>query len=170
MDVTDKTYRVLFLCTGNSARSVIAESVLNKLGADRFEAFSAGSNPRGEVHPLALELLEKQGYPTNALRSKSWDEFLGPNAPRLDFVITLCDSAAKDGCPLWLGDVVRAHWSLPDPAAVEGSEDVQRAAFAETHRAVSELLTAFANLPVGALEGSDIQGRLEELGHTTPDR
>ena len=164
-----KIYKVLFLCTGNSVRSIIAECVLNKVGEGRFEAFSAGSAPKGEIHPLVLELLERQGYPTSELRSKSWDEFAGPGAPCLDVVITLCDSAAKESCPLWLGQIVRAHWELPDPAAVVGGEEVQRAAFAETHRTVSELLTAFTSLPVGALDSSDIQGRLEEMYHAAPE-
>jgi len=157
-------YNVLFLCTGNSARSILAESVVNRLGDGRFTGFSAGSFPKGEVHPLALELLERQGYPTRHLRSKSWDEFAERDAEPLDFVFTVCDNAAGEDCPIWPGQPVTAHWGLPDPAAVEGSEDERRLAFAETLRMLRERIGMFVNLPIESLDAMSLQNSLHEIG------
>ena len=160
----DKTYNVLFLCTGNSARSILAECVLNGLGRGRFKAFSAGSFPKGRVHPLALELLERQGYPTAGLRSKSWDELAVPDAPPLDFVFTVCDDAAGEVCPLWPGQPVTAHWGMPDPAAVEGTTGEQHLAFAATLRMLVSRIGTFVNLPLASLDKLSLQRRLHEIG------
>jgi len=163
--VTDRTYNVLFLCTGNSARSIIAECVLNRLGGGRFRAHSAGSFPKGAVHPYALELLERTGYPTAALRSKSWDEFAKPGAVPLDFVFTVCDRAAQEVCPVWPGQPMTAHWGLPDPAAVEGKEAEKRVAFADTHRMLTNRISLFLNLPIVSLDRLSLQRRLTDIGH-----
>ena len=136
------THRVLFLCTGNSARSVLAEATLRDWGGGRFEAFSAGSQPTGRINPFALEQLAADGIPNSGLRSKSWDEFSGDDAPSIDVVVTVCDSAAAETCPVFFGDFVRTHWGLPDPAAVEGSDDDKRAAFAQAHAVIGKRLTA----------------------------
>jgi protein-tyrosine-phosphatase len=160
----DKTYNVLFLCTGNSARSILAECVLNRLGRGRFKAYSAGSFPKGEVHPLALELLERQGYPTAGLRSKSWDELAVPGAPPLDFVFTVCDNAAGEVCPIWPGQPTTAHWGLPDPAAVEGSAAERRVAFADTLRMLVNRIGTFVNLPIASLDKLSLQKKLREIG------
>jgi protein-tyrosine-phosphatase len=164
--VADKPYNVLFLCTGNSARSILAESVLNRLGNGKFKAFSAGSFPKGEVHPYALELLERQNYPTKQLRSKSWDEFARPGVEPLDFVFTVCDNAAGEVCPVWPGQPVTAHWGLPDPAAAEGSEAERRLAFAETLRMLKNRIGVFVNLPIKSLDNLSLQNRLREIGRT----
>jgi arsenate reductase len=160
----DKTYDVLFLCTGNSARSILAESVLSRLGRGRFRAFSAGSFPRGSVHPYALDLLRRQDYPVDHLRSKSWDEFATPDAQPLDFVFTVCDNAAGEACPLWPGQPMTAHWGLPDPAAVEGSEAEQRLAFADTLRRLHNRIGIFVSLPLESLDKLSLQKRLREIG------
>lgn len=144
--MTDKTRNVLFLCTGNSARSILAEAVLNRIGHPRFRAFSAGSDPQGEVHPLALELLRSENYPTQALRSKSWDEFAEPGAPRLEFIFTVCDNAANEVCPVWPGRPVSAHWGQPDPAAVTGSEAERRDAFARALETLHGRIADFVRL------------------------
>jgi protein-tyrosine-phosphatase len=162
--VIEREYRALFLCTGNSARSIIAESVMNRLGGGRFKAFSAGSFPKGEVHPYALELLQRHNYPTEHLRSKSWDELAGPDAEPLDFVITVCDNAAGEVCPLWPGQPVTAHWGLADPAAAIGSEAERRLAFAETLRALTGRIGAFVNLPLTSLDKLSVRDRLREIG------
>jgi arsenate reductase len=162
--VTNRAYKVLFLCTGNSARSILAECVLNRLGKGRFRAFSAGSFPKGGVHAYAFELLERQNYPTRHLRSKSWDEFAGPGAEPLDFVFTVCDKAAGEVCPIWPGQPMTAHWGLPDPAAVKGNEAEQRLAFAETLRMLRNRIGAFVNLPIESLDKLSLQNRLREIG------
>ena len=162
--MTEKTYGVLFLCTGNSARSILAECVLNRLGRGKFRAYSAGSFPKGEVHPLALELLRRQGYSVDQLRSKSWDEFAVSGAPELDFVFTVCDNAANEMCPIWPGQPMTAHWGLPDPAAAEGNEAQRRLAFAETLRMLNDRISAFVNLPIKSLDKLSLQKRLHEIG------
>jgi protein-tyrosine-phosphatase len=162
--VSAKTYNVLFLCTGNSARSILAECVLNRLGRGRFHAYSAGSYPRGAVHPYALELLRRQNYAVDGLRSKSWDEFAVPGAPQLDFVFTVCDNAAGEVCPIWPGQPTTAHWGLPDPAAVEGSETEKRLAFADTLRMIHNRLGVFVSLPIDSLDKLTLQNRLRAIG------
>lgn len=136
-------YNVLFLCTGNSARSIIAEALLNRLGGERFHAFSAGSVPKGAVHPLALGTLKAHGVPADGFRSKSWGEFAGANAPQMDYIFTVCDNAANEACPIWPGHPATAHWSLPDPAAVEGSSEDQRQAFEATYRDLEQRIREF---------------------------
>ncbi|HKT72086.1 MAG TPA: arsenate reductase ArsC [Steroidobacteraceae bacterium] len=157
-------YNVLFLCTGNSARSILAESLLNQLGGGRFRGFSAGSHPKGAVHPMALELLQSLELPTDGLRSKSWDEFAAPGAPRLDFVFTVCDNAAGEVCPYWPGRPMTAHWGLPDPAAVQGSHLTQLQAFRETYRALETRIKLFIGLPLASLERMRLKERLDEIG------
>lgn len=164
--MSDRPYNVLFLCTGNSARSILAEAVLNRLGGGRFKAYSAGSFPKGTVHPFAIDLLERQNYPTKGLRSKSWDEFATPDAEPLDFVFTVCDNAAGEACPLWPGQPMTAHWGLPDPAAAEGSEAERRLAFADTLRMLRNRIGAFVNLPIKSLDKLSLQNRLREIGRT----
>jgi protein-tyrosine-phosphatase len=164
--MADRPYNVLFLCTGNSARSILAEAVLNRLGGGRFKAYSAGSFPKGEVHPFAIDLLERQNYPTKGLRSKSWDEFATPGAEPLDFVFTVCDNAAGEACPIWPGQPMTAHWGLPDPAAAEGSEPERRLAFADTLRMLRNRIGAFVNLPIKSLDKLSLQNRLREIGRT----
>jgi protein-tyrosine-phosphatase len=165
--VTEKIYNVLFLCTGNSARSILAETVLNRLGRGRFHAYSAGSYPRGAVNPYALELLRRQNYPVGALRSKSWDEFAAPGAPDLDFVITVCDDAAGEVCPIWPGQPITAHWGLPDPAAVEGTEAEKRLAFADTMRLLHTRIGLFVSLPLQSLDEMSLQNRLGAIGRAS---
>lgn len=161
-------YRTLFLCTGNSARSVLAEAILKRLGKGRFEAFSAGSHPRGEVHPVALEVLAEFGDDTGGLRSKSWLEFEGPEAPKLDFVFTVCDDAAGESCPVWPGQPVTAHWGMPDPARVDESAAEQRAAFRRTYVELEHRLRIFTSLPIDALDRLTLQSRLDEIGAAPP--
>lgn len=164
--MSDKVYHVLFLCTGNSARSIMAEVILNHLGQGRFRAYSAGSHPAGQVNPYALELLERQRLPVQGLRSKSWDEFAQPGAPRLDFVFTVCDNAAGEVCPLWPGQPVSAHWGIPDPAAVQGSEEEKRRAFAEAFRLLHRRIALFLSLPLEKLDALSLQRELDRIGHT----
>lgn len=159
-----KSYNVLFLCTGNSARSIIAEAILNRLGAGGFKAFSAGSQPRGQIHPFALELLANLNHPTADLRSKSWDEFTGPDTEPMDFVFTLCDSAAEESCPVWLGQPMTAHWGLPDPATVVGNDAFRHAAFADTYRMLNNRIDIFINLPMRSLDKLTLQRRLQDIG------
>ena len=168
-DMTQPAFNVLFLCTGNSARSILAESILNRLGAGRFKAFSAGSHPKGQVHPYVIDLLAKLNYPTAGLRSKSWDEFAAAGAPALDFVFTVCDNAANEVCPIWPGQPMTAHWGLPDPVAVEGTEVERRLAFAEAYRMLSNRIGIFANLPLKSLDKLSLQRRLDEIGRKLPD-
>ena len=162
--MAEPTYNVLFLCTGNSARSILAEAVLNRAGRGRFRAFSAGSQPRGEVHPYALDLLTKLDYPTDALRSKSWDEFAAAGAPTLDFVFTVCDNAASETCPIWPGQPMSAHWGIPDPATAAGTEAERRLAFAEAYRMMSNRIAAFISLPFASLDRLSLKNRLVTIG------
>lgn len=159
-------FNVLFLCTGNSARSILAESLLNYFGKGRFRAFSAGSQPAGRVSPFARALLEKNHYLTGELRSKSWDEFAQPAAPRLDFVITVCDNAAGEVCPVWPGQPMTAHWGIPDPAAVEGSDDIKRHAFVEAMNQLQRRICMFVSLPFATLDGMKLQQAVREIGKT----
>lgn len=161
---SDRCLNVLFLCTHNSARSVIAECVMNRLGQGRFKAYSAGSMPSGRVHPFALDLLSKLNYDTSGLRSKSWEEFAAPGAPDLDFVFTVCDNAANEVCPIWPGQPMSAHWGLPDPSVVEGTDAERRYAFADTHRMLYQRIGIFTNLPLASLDKLSLQKRLEEIG------
>jgi ArsR family transcriptional regulator, arsenate/arsenite/antimonite-responsive transcriptional repressor / arsenate reductase (thioredoxin) len=164
----DRVFNVLFLCTGNSARSIMAECILNRLGRGRFHAYSAGSQPRGTVHPYALELLQHYQYDISHLRSKSWGEFSGPDAPPLDFVFTLCDEAAQESCPVWPGQPMTAHWGLPDPAAAQGPESAKRFAFVDTLRMLTQRIDIFVNLPVAKLDRLSLQHRVDAIGKTTP--
>ena len=164
--MTDRIYNVLFLCTHNSARSVIAECVMNRLGKGRFMGFSAGSAPRGSIHPYALDLLRQQNYDVEALRSKSWDEFAQPDAPALDFVFTVCDQAASEVCPVWPGQPMTAHWGIPDPSAAEGTEAERRYAFADTNRMLYQRISIFVNLPIASLDKLALQKRLDAIGES----
>jgi arsenate reductase len=157
-------YNVLFLCTGNSARSIMGEALLNYWGRGRFQAFSAGSHPRGEVHPLALETLEGSHLPTEGLRSKSWSEFSRPGAPALDFVFTVCGNAAKEQCPYWPGQPMTAHWGIDDPAAVEGPPEVQRRAFHRAFRELDARIKLFVNLRIELLDRLTLQKTLDDIG------
>jgi protein-tyrosine-phosphatase len=163
--MSDRRYRVLFLCTGNSARSILAESMLDRLAGDRFESLSAGSLPKGEVHPGAIGLLMDHDYETSHLRSKSWEEFSDDLTENpIDFVFTVCDNAATEVCPVWPGQPVTAHWGVPDPAAVEGSKAEVRVAFCDAAKQLHARIEAFVNLPVGALDRMALQNRLDEIG------
>jgi arsenate reductase (thioredoxin) len=164
--VTDKILNVLFLCTGNSARSIMAECILNRLGQGRLKAFSAGSQAKGQVHPYALDLLAKLNFVTDGLRSKDWDEFAQPDSPALDFVFTLCDEAAAEQCPVWPGQPMTAHWGLPDPAAVIGNEAEKRLAFADTFRMINNRISIFVSLPMRSLDKLSLQKRLDQIGQT----
>jgi protein-tyrosine-phosphatase len=169
---TREPLNVLFLCTGNSARSIIAEAIMNREGRGRFQAFSAGSTPKGRVHANTLSLLRGLHYPTADLRSKSWDELAQPGAPRLDFVFTVCDDAAAEVCPLWPGQPMTAHWGMPDPAAVIGSPAEISVAFADTYRMLNNRIDIFINLPLASLDRLSLQRRLDEIGarHETAKR
>lgn len=164
--MVEPVYNVLFLCTGNSARSILAESLLNQLGKGRLRAFSAGSRPVGRINPFALELLEKNHFPTGELRSKSWDEFAQPDAPPLDFVVTVCDNAAGEVCPVWPEQPMTAHWGIPDPTAVEGSDDVKRHAFVEAMSQLQRRLSAFVSLPFHTLDNMKLQQAVRDIGRT----
>ena len=155
---------VLFLCTGNSARSILAEAILNREGFGHFRGFSAGSHPKGEVHPYALDLLERMNLDAAGARSKSWHEFAAPGAPRMDFVFTVCDQAAAEECPYWPGQPMTAHWGLPDPAAAEGNEAEKRLAFAETYRMLRNRISIFVSLPLASIEKLALRERLSEIG------
>ena len=161
-----RTYDALFLCTGNSARSILAEAILDRLGEGRIRAHSAGSHPQGRVHPMALELLEARGHDVSSLRSKSWSELEAPGAPALDFVFTVCDDAANEVCPIWPGQPVTAHWGVPDPAAFEGSEDERRRAFSRAYQALHLRIERFIRLPFETLDRATLGARLEEIGKT----
>ncbi len=159
-----KKYNVLFLCTGNSARSILGEAIMNHYFGDKFNAYSAGSNPNGIVNPNSIELLQSLKIPTDFARSKNWDEFAQDGAPELDFVFTVCDNAAAEVCPIWPGQPMSAHWGLPDPAAVEGSKAEIAAAFNETFRMLKNRITAFANLPLSSLDRMSLQSKLNKIG------
>ncbi|MGH8607571.1 MAG: arsenate reductase ArsC [Gammaproteobacteria bacterium] len=167
--MTDNSHNVLFLCTGNSARSIMAECILNRLGRGKFKAYSAGSHPKGEVHPYALELLKRENFMTDKLRSKDWEEFARPGAPSLAFVFTVCDKAAAEVCPVWPGQPMSAHWGLPDPAAAEGSEIEKRLAFADAYRMLTQRISIFVNLPMASLDKISLQKRLDEIGRKLPN-
>jgi protein-tyrosine-phosphatase len=160
-------YNVLFLCTGNSARSIIAEAILNRLGAGRFHAFSAGSQPKGAVHPYTLQLLRSLNHDTSELRSKSWSEFAKPGAPPLDFVFTVCDNAAGETCPVWPGQPMTVHWGVPDPAEATGSDAEIALAFKDTYRMLNQRIGIFTSLPLKSLDRLTLQRRLNEIGRKT---
>ena len=159
-----QAYNVLFLCTGNSARSIFGEVLVNAWSAGRFRGYSAGSHPRGEVNPLTLELLRQLRFPTDALRSKDWDEFARPGAPHMDFVFTVCDHAAAEVCPVWPGQPMTAHWGIPDPAAAEGDDAQRMLAFREAFRVLETRVKLFVNLPIASLEKFQLQKKLDEIG------
>lgn len=162
--MSERPYNVLFLCTGNSARSILAEAILRNLGTGRFNAFSAGSQPKGEVHPFALELLQNLKLDTSFARSKSWDEFARPGSPKMDFVFTVCDNAANESCPVWPGQPMTAHWGIPDPAAAEGTDAEKHLAFADAYRQLSNRILAFLSLPLASIDRMSLQSRLREIG------
>jgi arsenate reductase (thioredoxin) len=164
--MTDKIYNVLVLCTGNSARSIMAEALINIMGKGRFRAYSAGSHPTGKVNTFAVEKVASIGYPTDTLRSKSWDEFTLPDAPQMDFIITVCDNAAGEMCPVWPGQPVSAHWGFEDPAAVEGSDDVKRQAFEKIFRLISNRVQLLVNLPLPTLDKAAIKREMQTIGNT----
>lgn len=158
------TYNVLFLCTGNSARSILSEAILNAEGKGKFKAYSAGSHPSGNVNPFTIELLEQRRYPTDGLRSKAWDEFAAPGAPELDFVFTVCDNAAGEVCPVWPGQPISAHWGVEDPAAVVGSDDEKRKAFVKAFTVLQRRISLFASLQLDQLDRFSLQTKLRDIG------
>ena len=162
--MTDHPYNVLFLCTGNSARSIMAEAILNKVGAGKFRAYSAGSQPKGWVHPEALQLLRALGYDTSGFRSKSWSEFADPGAPLLDFVFTVCDNAAGEVCPIWPGQPMTAHWGLPNPAEAKGNPAEVALAFKDSYRMLNQRIGIFVSLPLRSLDQLSMQKKLREIG------
>ena len=165
----NKPSNVLFLCTGNSARSILAECIINRLGQGRFRAHSAGSQPKGEVHPDTIKLLERLGYSTEDLRSKSWDEFAGTDATPLDYVVTVCNNAANETCPVWPGHPISAHWDVPDPAAATGTERERRLAFLEAYRILLERISNFFDVPIDARDRSSLEKLLDEFGKTSSE-
>lgn len=167
--MSETVKNVLFLCTQNSARSVIAETIMNRLGAGKFKGFSAGSKPRGEIHPVALHMLQNQNYDVSQLRSKSWEEFADPSGPQMDFVFTVCDNAANETCPVWPGQPMSAHWGVPDPASVDGSEAELYAAFADTHRMMYQRISIFVNLPMNSLDKLSLQKHLQDIGQMSTE-
>ena len=169
MNDNDVAYNVLFLCRGNSARSILAEAILSRHGAGKFKAFSAGSHPAGKVQPYVLDLLRNQHYPADKFRSKDWAEFARPDAPKMDFVFTVCDQTANEVCPVWPGQPMSAHWGIPDPVAFEGTEAEKRAVFAETMRYLTNRISIFVNLPIRSLDRLALQKRLDEIGRALPD-
>jgi arsenate reductase len=162
--MTNQTYNVLFLCTGNSARSVMAEALATTMSQGRLKGFSAGSKPTGKVNPFAIEQVKKMGYPVENLRSKSWDEFAAPDAPGMDFIITVCDNAAGEACPIWPGHPPTAHWGFEDPAAVEGTDEEKRASFERICRQIAKRMEAFVSLPLHELEPDAVQQALRKIG------
>jgi protein-tyrosine-phosphatase len=165
--MTERIYNVLLLCTGNSARSILAESLLNTLGKGKFRAYSAGSFPKGQVHPMALELLKRMNLPADNLRSKSWDEFAAPEAPHIDFIFTVCDNAAGEVCPIWPGKPMTAHWGIADPAAVEGTDTEKAFAFRKALKELETRIKLFSSLPIASLDGMTLQSRLREIGKSS---
>jgi arsenate reductase len=163
-----RIYNVLFLCTGNSARSILAEAMIGRLGEGRFRGYSAGSHPKGAVHPMALELLHSLGYPTGGYRSKGWEEFARPGAPELDFVFTVCDDAAGEVCPVWPGSPVTAHWGIPDPVAAVGDDIAKKRAFVHAYRQLERRIGLFASLRIGELDRLDLKRKVDDIGK--PDR
>jgi protein-tyrosine-phosphatase len=164
--MTERPFNVLFLCTGNSARSIIAEAIINREGMGKFVGYSAGSQPKGAVHPYTIDLLAHLNYDVSKFRSKNWSEFAEAGAPPLDFVFTVCDNAATEACPYWPGQPMTAHWGVPDPAAAEGTEAERRFAFADTYRMLSQRISIFVNLPMASLDKVALQRRLDEIGKT----
>jgi len=162
--MAERPYNVLFLCTGNSARSILAEAILNRVGKGRFHAVSAGSQPKGEVNPHSIALLKNLGYDTSFARSKSWDEFALPGAPKMDFVFTVCDQAAAESCPIWPGQPMTAHWGVPDPAAVTGTEAEISAAFADAYRMLERRISVFASLPLSSIDRMALKPKLADIG------
>ena len=162
--MSEHIYNVLFLCTGNTARSILAEGILRGKGSGKFQAFSAGSQPKGVVNPFAIKTLAEYGYPTDGYRSKSWEEFANPNAPVMDFVFTVCDSAAGEACPIWPGQPMTAHWGIPDPAAVEGTDLEKQTAFNTAFRYLKNRITTFVNLPIKSIDRMALGSRLQEIG------
>ncbi|MBB6123551.1 arsenate reductase ArsC [Sphingobium subterraneum] len=166
---TEGKFNVLFLCTGNSARSILAEAILEREGLGKFQAYSAGSMPKGAVHPVALSVLQSLNHDVSGFRSKSWDEFAAPGAPKMDFVFTVCDNAANEVCPIWPGQPMTAHWGMPDPAAVEGSDAEVHAAFYDTYRMLRNRISIFVSLPFEALEGQSLQAKLHDIGKSSTE-
>jgi protein-tyrosine-phosphatase len=166
--MTRDRLNVLFLCTGNSARSIMAEAIVNRIASDKFKAYSAGSMPKGQVHPRTIDILRGDNYRVEDFRSKGWDEFSGPDAPKLDFVFTVCDDAAGEVCPIWPGQPMTAHWGVPDPAAATGNEAEIALAFADAYRALHSRINLFTDLPLASLDRLSPQRRLEEIGKTPP--
>jgi arsenate reductase len=167
--MSDKVFNVLILCTGNSARSIMAEALFNILGKGRFVAYSAGSFPNGKVNPFAIEQVKALGYPLENLRSKSWDEFTTPDAPKMDFVITVCDNAANEVCPIWIGSPLTLHWGFEDPAAVEGTDDEKRAAFVKTFHRIRNWVKIFVDLPISNLNEQAIKYEVEKIRQLIPN-
>jgi arsenate reductase len=166
--MADRVYNVLFLCTGNSARSILGESIVNQLGQGRFRGFSAGSQPKGEVHPYSLDLLSSLRFPVDGLSSKSWDVFAAAGAPPMDFIFTVCDDAAGEACPAWPGQPMTAHWGVPDPAAAQGTEIERRAAFRQAFAALENRIKVFLSLPLARLDRMTLQARLDAIGRQPP--
>jgi arsenate reductase (thioredoxin) len=164
--MSGQSYKVLFLCTGNSARSILAESIMNKRGKGQFRGFSAGSHPNAKVTPLAVDLLRGLDFPTEGLRSKSWDEFAGPSGTHFDFVITVCDNAAGEACPVWPGKPITAHWGIPDPAAVAGTEIEKKSAFSRAFKAMDRRISLFLSLPIASIDQLRIKDRMDAIGNT----
>lgn len=160
-------FNVLFLCTGNSARSILAEAIMNRLGAGRFKAYSAGSFPKGTVHPEAIALLARLGFDTGFARSKNWDEFANPDAPKMDFVFTVCDDAANETCPVWPGQPLSAHWGIPDPAAIDGTDSEVSLAFSEAYRMLNTRISIFTALPLASIDRMSLKPKLDEIGRQT---
>ena len=165
----DRPYNVLFLCTGNSARSIIGEAIINRVGAGKFKGYSAGSMPKGQVHPMTIALLSKLNYDTSTMRSKSWEEFTALGAPELDFVFTVCDNAANEVCPYWPGQPMTAHWGVPDPVEVQGTDVEKTLAFADTYRMLNNRISIFTSLPLDSLDSLTLQKRLDDIGRTKTD-